>query len=409
MKYFMVMYLVEGWAAVTGILHQPLYLFCSEVFGWKADAVGNYVAVLGIPWVIKPLYGLISDTFPLLGYRRKSYLILLNSLAVVAFAALIVLSSPGMIIVALTVITVAMAASSALCGALLVENGKSTGHNAKFCSQQTLWANLASITAALIGGWLCAYLGGRGSMHWGALITMFAPIAVVVATCKWIDEEKTHGVQLKAVGNGVKTAVQSPIVWLVSLFLVLWAFNPGFGAPLFFHMKDNLHFSQSFIGTLAAWFAGGAAVGAILFRWLSPKLPMNLVVLILIIVGAIVQYCFVFMASPTTATVLNVLNGALTASAGLAVHVVAANKCPKGAEGFVYGLLISLTNASYFGSQAIGGNLYVNYLHSDINSLIAISAGLTLTCLVVLPFINFSKEEGPTWFRLAYNRMCAAK
>ncbi len=131
--------------------------------------------------------------------------------------------------------------------------------------------------------------------------------------------------------------------------------------------------------------------------------------LILIIVGAMVQYCFVFMTSPTTAVVLNVLNGALTASAGLAVHVVAANKCPKGAEGFVYGLLISLTNASYFGSQAIGGNLYVNYLHSDINSLIAISAGLTLTCLVVLPFINFSKEEGPTWFRLAYNRMCAVK
>nr|XP_025887302.1 folate-biopterin transporter 1, chloroplastic-like [Solanum lycopersicum] len=29
-----------------------------------------------LPWLVKPLYGFISDSFPLFGYRRRSYLVL---------------------------------------------------------------------------------------------------------------------------------------------------------------------------------------------------------------------------------------------------------------------------------------------------------------------------------------------
>jgi hypothetical protein len=29
----------------------------------------------GLPWMVKPLYGFISDTVPLWGYRRRSYLV----------------------------------------------------------------------------------------------------------------------------------------------------------------------------------------------------------------------------------------------------------------------------------------------------------------------------------------------
>lgn len=35
-------------------------------------------SITTIPWVIKPLWGFISDTFPIFGYRRKSYLIILS-------------------------------------------------------------------------------------------------------------------------------------------------------------------------------------------------------------------------------------------------------------------------------------------------------------------------------------------
>jgi predicted MFS family arabinose efflux permease len=400
MTFFMIMYLVEGWAQQTGIIHLPLFMYFDEVLGLKEDKAGALMFVLGWPWMVKPLYGLFSDAVPLFGYRRKSYLFLLNVLAAVAFGALIFLADAWSIVAALFVITVAMAASSSLCGGLLVECGRNTDGNTKLCSQQTLFANVANISAATIGGWLIAYFSARSALHVAAFVTLFAPLLVVLATLRYVDEPRSEGgIQFSQVKGGVKTAVMSPVLWLLAGFLVLWAFNPGFGYPLIVYMKDELHWSKGFIGELAAWFAGGAAAGAILFRWLSPKVSMNLAVVLLVIVGASVQYSFVYMHTAPVAIVLNVLNGALTASAGLAVHVVAANKCPKGAEGFVYGLLISLTNASYSLSQWLGGIIYVDYLKRDINALIVISAALTLACLIVVPFLNFAKEESPTWYQ----------
>ena len=44
--------------------------------------------VMVVPWVIKPLWGFISDSFPILGYRRKTYLIFLSFLQFVIWVIL---------------------------------------------------------------------------------------------------------------------------------------------------------------------------------------------------------------------------------------------------------------------------------------------------------------------------------
>ena len=33
-----------------------------------------------LPWIIKPVYGILSDAVPLLGYHRRSYLIIFGIL-----------------------------------------------------------------------------------------------------------------------------------------------------------------------------------------------------------------------------------------------------------------------------------------------------------------------------------------
>lgn len=36
--------------------------------------------IIVVPWVIKPLWGYISDSYPICGYRRKTYLVFLGLL-----------------------------------------------------------------------------------------------------------------------------------------------------------------------------------------------------------------------------------------------------------------------------------------------------------------------------------------
>lgn len=394
MWYFAFVYIAEGLAQVSGIIHQPLNYFLKEALGWKADAVTAYVAILGIPWVIKPLYGLLSDCVPLFGYRRRSYLILVNAVAVLAFLALSITVEPSKIIVALFMITTAMAASSALCGALLVEHGKSSGLASKFCAVQSLFVNIANVTAALIGGYLCQVLSPTAALHTAAVVSVVAPLLVVATTKPLVTESKARAdfAQLKAAGSGVLQALKSKSLWGIAAFLACWAFNPGFGTPLYYHMKDHLHFSQTFMGSLSAVFAIGAAAGALLYmKVLAARFSVKSLACACILLGALTQAVFIFMSGTTDALILHFFNGAATAMAMLNAHVIAANKCPDKAEGFMYAILLSVTNLSYFLSQGLGGHLYVSVFDGAINPLILLSAAMTACCLLLVPFFNFER------------------
>src|SRR3981081_3618509 len=56
--------------------------------GLSAGQVADFFAITIIPWLIKPVYGLLSDFLPLFGYRRKSYLLLTSATAGLAGLAL---------------------------------------------------------------------------------------------------------------------------------------------------------------------------------------------------------------------------------------------------------------------------------------------------------------------------------
>src|SRR5256885_2172364 len=56
--------------------------------GLSAGQVADFFLIALIPWIIKPVYGLISDFVPLFGRRRQSYFLLTSALAGVAGLAL---------------------------------------------------------------------------------------------------------------------------------------------------------------------------------------------------------------------------------------------------------------------------------------------------------------------------------
>jgi hypothetical protein len=49
--------------------------------------------------------------------------------------------------------------------------------------------------------------------------------------------------------------------------------------------------------------------------------------------------------------------------------------------------------------------LYDYYFHGDMQGLLAVTAGTTLLCLVLVPFINFSREGGHSWYQLLRQRL----
>ena len=168
--FFALVYVVEGVGQVGGLIAQPLSFYLKQVHGWSALQVTAYLTIFNFPWIIKPIYGVLSDFVPLFGYRRKSYLIAANVAAAAAFLWTTQLTAPSQLVWALQITAYAMAISSTVCGAVLVENGQRLGESGRFVNQQWLWFNVAAMAAAIVGGQLVQHLSPSAALHAAAAI-----------------------------------------------------------------------------------------------------------------------------------------------------------------------------------------------------------------------------------------------
>src|SRR5271169_150096 len=99
--FFALVYVVQGVGQIVGLIAQPLNYFLKEVHGWTPFQVTAFLTVFNLPWIIKPVYGLISDFVPLFGYRRKSYLLLVNVAAIIGFIWVTQLTAPSDLLIPL--------------------------------------------------------------------------------------------------------------------------------------------------------------------------------------------------------------------------------------------------------------------------------------------------------------------
>jgi MFS family permease len=390
MLFFAIVYAVEGFCqAKVGVVWQPLTHYLKATQGWDPVQVAASLAVLDVPWVIKPLYGMVSDFLPLLGYRRRSYLVLANICAILAFLWTTQLASAGPLIFALLLTSIAMALASTVCGALLVENGQRHNASAAFINQQWLWFNVAVMAASLVGGTLIELLSSTGALHIAVAFAAAAPIAVL--TNITLVHEQRAGIsvgEFQRALHGFLATFRSRTLWLIAGFLFCYYFSPGFGTPLYFHMTDRLHFSQGFIGLLSSVNAGGWIAGGLLYRFLLPAISTNALLKLSILGGCLAALAYLGMVDETTAIVVYFLNGIAGMIANIATLTLAAEHCPPRSEGFAFAALMSVINLATPLSDTIGAFLYQHVFSQSLAPLILVSAAFTGFIIFLMPLLD---------------------
>jgi MFS family permease len=391
MLFFAIVYTVEGIGqAKVGVIWQPLTHYLKETQGWTALQIASSLAVLDVPWVVKPLYGMVSDFLPLFGYRRRSYLLLANVGAIIAFLWTTQAASPASIVFALLLTSIAMAASSTVCGALLVENGQKHNASAAFINQQWLWFNVAVMIASLVGGELIEYLSPAGALHAAAAIAALAPIAIIVSSLSLVDEQPAgiSVVEFKRALRGFLDTFRSRTLWLIAAFLFCYYFSPGFGTPLYFYMTDHLHLSQGTIGMLSSISAGGWIAGGLIYRYLLHGMAARALLNLSILCGTLATLAFLGMIDETSAIVVYFLNGVAGMIANIATLTLAADHCPKRSEGFAFAALMSVINLATPLSDTIGAFLYEHAFANRLAPLIVVSAAFTALIFVFVPLLD---------------------
>jgi len=67
---FAVAYVSHGIATQFGLIAQPLQYFMMKGLLLTAAQVSSCMAIMMLPWTLKPIWGVFCDVVPLFGYRR---------------------------------------------------------------------------------------------------------------------------------------------------------------------------------------------------------------------------------------------------------------------------------------------------------------------------------------------------
>jgi MFS family permease len=392
--FFALVYAVEGLAQPDGLIAQPLSYYLKTAQSWTPPQIAGFMSLLYFAWIIKPLYGLISDFLPLFGYRRKSYLALVNVAAIAGFAWATQLSAPGPLFVALAVTAYAIAIASTLCGAVLVENGNRLRASARFVNQQWLWYNIAAVAAAIAGGQLVQHLPAQQALHSAAGIAAFVPIVAVAGAWFLIPEQKVS-ISLKEIQNtveGLKSSLRRRELWLIAGFLFLYNFSPGLSTPLYFTLTDNLKFSQGYIGILSSISALGWIVGALLYRPIFGKLTLRQLLNVSIGFGILATAAYLLLSGEASAAVIYFGNGFAGMLAMVATLTLAADYCPPRVEGFAFAVLMSVSNLASTVAGNVGSLLYADVFNYRLPPLVVISAAVTAMAFFVVPMLGLGDK-----------------
>ena len=373
-------YFNQGIGSLTG---QPLFFYLKETLGLSPSTMMYLGSVTTLPWMIKPLYGWLSDTFPLWGYRRKSYMILSGGLGV--FTALTIGILPSLPLFALYAFLILDALSGAMkdvaVDGIMVEEGQRLGITGKIQSIQWGSLTLATVITGVAGGWIAEHF----DYHLSFMIVALFP--AMVAGLAWFYRELPASHPRETIPW--KEVLKNKRLLLSMLFLFLFWFSPAFGVPVSFKMRDEFHFSRLTMGLLSTVGSACSILGAVWYWKVNRAIDLKKWLIISVLVSGFSTFAYLYL-TPASIWVYTVLFGIFSMAIQLIVMDFSARICPKGKEATTFALITSILNLGTFLSGIAGGKLYdmVGY-----HWLVLISGAATFLCLPLIPYLRVAQAD----------------
>jgi len=358
--------------------------------GLSAGEVATFFAITAIPWMVKPLYGLVSDFLPLFGRRRTSYFVLSTALAAGGgFALALMPQHPyGWLVALFTAMAFGLAFTDVLTDALMVESGKPLGLTGAFQAVQWGAIYAASILVGELGGYFAEHRDLNSAFLWAAVF----PLLSLLMMTRFVKEPRVAGEReaFLETWRAIRAAFGDRTVWVVAAFLLFWTFSPSFGTALQYYEIDTLGFSQQFIGHLSALGSLAAIVGATIYAPLSRRMRLRHIIILSIGIGVAGTLAYLGYRGPVSAVIIDVTFGCVGMITQLAFLDLAAKACPRHVEATFFALLMSVFNAGTQASQIVGGYLY-DWV--GLTPLIFISAATTALAWLLVPLVNIDAIE----------------
>jgi hypothetical protein len=382
-----------GFPRTLGYL--PFGLLLKDELALPPERVALFWGVAMLPWYGKPVLGLLADSVPLGGTRRRGYLVAGSASAAVLWLALAVAPrSMGWLLAICLGLVLAMALASVTIGGLLVEAGQRSGATGRLSALRMALDGAIVLAAAWLSGRLA-----KAPFLWTAVTGALAvlPLFVVAVTLlrrrgpDLLEPPAAAGLGARPsfagqLGTQLGTVVRSRAMWGAAAFTFLVFATPGLQTPLLYHRLDVLRFDPAFMGWLMVAGAAGAMAGAAGYVWVCKRLPLRATLVGGLVASALATLLYLGYRSPVSAVLIDATSGLVGAAVFMPLLDLAARATPRGSESFGYALLLAVQALATNLADVAGAYLY-GLFGLGFDRLVVLNALSGLAVLLFVPIL----------------------
>jgi folate/biopterin transporter len=399
-------YFVQG---ILGLSRLAVSFFLKDELLLSPVQMSVLLGIVFLPWMIKPVFGFISDGLPIFGYRRRPYLILsgiLGTASWVSLATIVHTSWAATLAIAIGSLSVAM--SDVIVDSLVVERVRGESQAKAGSLQSLCWG------ASAIGGLITAYFSGL-LLQYFTTRTVFGITALfplIVSGVAWLiaespiskdaqDSNQTNSLPIKHQLGQLRQAITQKTIWLPTAFVFIWQATPSADSAFFFFSTNELHFEPEFLGRVHLVTSFASLAGVWIFQRFLKSIPFRVIFAWSTVLSSILGMTMLLLVTHTNrqlgiddhwfslgdSLILTVMGKI----AFMQVMVLAARLCPSGVEATLFALLMSVFNSASTVSHALGALItyWLGITATNFESLWLLVVITNLSTLLPLPFINW--------------------
>lgn len=366
--------------AQTGVLAAlPLRNLLKNDLHLDRTASATFFFWAGIAWYVKPVFGIVTDAFPLFGTRRRSYMLVGAIFATLGWIVLTFTPRQANPMLAVIIgINVFMAIASTVTGGFMVEVAQASAASGRLTALRQFVQQACGIVTSPIAGFLASVAFAWTTMSSAAIMFLLVPVTI------WFLNEPRHPPQqLGVVRDQFRNIINARTMWAAAGLMLLYYIAPGFGTAMFYRQQNDLHMTtqlQGWLGLAVSIIGVGTAV---FYGWACERMNLRTLLFAAIGLSTFTTIFYIYYASIPLAFTIDTINAFGATLAELALMDLAVRATPAGSEGLGFSLMVSVRNIALFGTDVLGSKLLDDY-HWHFDWLVFANAGTTA---IALPFI----------------------
>ena len=331
-------YFVQG---ALGLSRLAVSFFMKDELHLSPTDMAAIGGITSLPWLIKPLYGFLSDGIPIFGYKRRSYLIIAGIFGCLSWLALgTIVTDATSAVAAITLGSASVAVSDVVADSIVVEKSRmitneissgsditststseqniltsttidttmnidnNSNNNEIYTTDIQTIQNIESVPESVAAGalqslcWSAAAIGGILSAYFsGSLLQTVTPRIVfcltaffplLISAVSFLIDEKPENFQpsIKEFTSTVtekfvslKETLINPKLYLPVLFIFCWQATPQPDSAMFFFTTGELGFQPEFLGKVRLAASLAALAGVTIYRTFLKDISIKQVIL----------------------------------------------------------------------------------------------------------------------------------